>query len=107
MSFFGRQGIPEEILRAQSESNRISRSELSDDSSDDNALSEFDIVEDFEGDITRLRDFSFIYVNKNSESFTMHRLVDLTMRMWLESHGQMERWKGTSIGNLYFNFSDR
>ncbi|CAG8063444.1 unnamed protein product [Penicillium nalgiovense] len=81
MSFFDRQGIPDELLRAQHENNHIARSGLSNDSSDDEGLSETSIFDDFEDDITTLRDFAFISVSKDSVFFTMHRLVQLSTRI--------------------------
>ncbi|KAJ5826076.1 hypothetical protein N7474_003214 [Penicillium riverlandense] len=104
MSFFDRQGIPAGLLRVQPENNHMSRSELLDDSSDDGEVSESDTFDDFEDDITTLRDFSFISVSKNGVFFTMHRLVQLTTRMWLKSHGQTERWKERFISNLSYKF---
>jgi putative hemolysin len=102
MSFFDRQGIPDELLRAQHENNHISKSELSNRSSGDEGLSASSIFDDFEDDITTLRDFSFISASKNGAFFTMHRLVQLTTRIWLETHGQMERWKEIFISRLYY-----
>ncbi|KAF4768341.1 hypothetical protein HAV15_002976 [Penicillium sp. str.  len=34
----------------------------------------------------------------------MHRLVQLTMHMWLETHGQVEQWKEKFIGSLCQEF---
>jgi hypothetical protein len=102
MSFFDRQGIPEELLRAQHEKNHVLRPELSNDSSDDEGLFGSEVLDNFEDDITTLRDFSFISVSKDSVFFTMHRLVQLTTRIWLEKHGQTERWKERFISTLYY-----
>jgi hypothetical protein len=33
--------------------------------------------------------------------FTMHRLVQLTVRTWLKTYGQEEEWKERFIENLY------
>ena len=104
MSFFDRQGIPEGLLRFQPVNNPMSKSELLDDSSDDEEGYESDTFDEFEDDITTLRDFSFISVSKNSVFFTMHRLVQLTTRMWLKNHGQTERWKERFISSLYYKF---
>jgi hypothetical protein len=104
MSFFDRQGIPEELLRVQPENNHASRSELSDDSSNDENVSDSDTLDDFEDDITTLRDFSFISVSENGLFFTMHRLVQLTTHMWLKNHGQTEQWREMFISRIYNKF---
>jgi hypothetical protein len=104
MSFFDRQGIPENLLRVQAESNHKSGSELLNDSSDEGDASESEMVDGFEDDITTLRDFSFISVSENSIFFTMHRLVQLTTRIWLKTHGQKEQWKERFISNLCYEF---
>jgi hypothetical protein len=36
--------------------------------------------------------------------FTMHRLVQLTVRTWLKIYGQEEEWKERFIKNLYGEF---
>lgn len=61
MSFFDRQGIPEELLRLQPENNHMSSSELIDHSSDNEEVSESDTLDDFEDDITTLKGF-FIHL---------------------------------------------
>jgi len=103
MSFFDRQGIPENLIRHQPKANYISRSELPSDSSD-GETSESDSSPDFEDDIATLRDYSFISVTENSILFTMHRLVQLTTRAWLKSHGQIDQWKGEFISTLCDEF---
>ncbi|KAI2716294.1 hypothetical protein DTO013E5_9922 [Penicillium roqueforti] len=106
MSFFDRQGIPESLLWARGETNRNpdTGSKLSDDSSDDGEISVSDIDSDFEDDITILSAYSFITVGEDTTIFTMHRLVQLIMRMWLESHRQVEQWKEKFIGSLCQEF---
>ncbi|KAJ5922217.1 Tetratricopeptide-like helical [Penicillium verrucosum] len=137
MSFFDRQGIPEDLVRHQPEANYGSRSasELPsdysdraisesglglDDSSDgeisdsdtspdfeedvsDGEISDSDTSPDFEDDITTLRDYSFITISGKS-TFMMHRLVQLTTRAWLESHGQIDQWKDKFINTLDAEF---
>jgi hypothetical protein len=61
----------------------------------------FTIVED---SIRTLRNFSFITVNSDAASFGMHRLVQLAMQKWLEAHGQLEKWKLSSIRSLAREF---
>jgi hypothetical protein len=62
MSFFDRQGIQEALLRNPS-------------STTDN--------DNFEDNILTLRDYSFIKVTKEENTFGMHSLVQLATRTWL------------------------
>ncbi|OOQ89516.1 hypothetical protein PEBR_07860 [Penicillium brasilianum] len=103
MSFFDRQGIPENLLRTRYESSSNSITDKLDDSSDHKS-SNSDIDYEFRGDITTLRNYSFISVSVNGRLFTMHRLVQLTTFAWLEIHGKTEQWKGKFISNLYNEF---
>lgn len=90
MSFFDWQGIPEDLLRVQNTANNDKASRSSKEFMckpyGDNleSLSENDSEEDpdesFENDITILRDYSFISTSDNCMVFTMHRLVQLTVR---------------------------
>ena len=73
MSFFDRQGIPEELL--------TSRGRAGDSDSD------------FEEDIHMLRDYSLIITNTRSDVFEMHRLVQFATRRWLEQNNRLEEWK--------------
>ena len=78
MSFFDRQGIQEALLHQQSS-----------------------IVDDaFEEDVLALRDYSFITVTRNADTFEMHSLVQLATRTWLENEGQLEKWREQFISNL-------
>ncbi|CAG8041804.1 unnamed protein product [Penicillium salamii] len=103
MSFFDRQGIPENLIRHQPKANYTSSSVLPSDSSDEET-SESDSGPDFEDDIATLREYSFISVIENSSLFTMHRLVQLTTRAWLKSHGKIDQWKGEFISILCDKF---
>ncbi|OQE08995.1 hypothetical protein PENFLA_c121G01412 [Penicillium flavigenum] len=109
MSFFDWQGIPEDLLRVQD----IDRScepfgssqdvrDISDEDTD--FSSEPDVDDDFESDIATLRDYSFIASSEDSFVFTMHRLVQLTVRTWLKNYGQEEEWKERFISNLNSEF---
>jgi tetratricopeptide (TPR) repeat protein len=111
MSFFDRQGIPEELLRGQ---NRIETrqksikddgakntdSDCDSDSDSEDSDSEASVDDGFEEDILTLRNYSFIGITTNATTFDMHRLVQLATRKWLEEHGQLETWKGQYINNL-------
>ncbi|KAI4844120.1 hypothetical protein E4T44_06379 [Aureobasidium sp. EXF-8845] len=79
MSFFDRQGIQEALLRNP-------------DSTTDN--------DNFEDDVLTLRDYSFITVTMEANTFEMHNLVQLATRTWLGNQGQLHRWQGRFISNL-------
>lgn len=107
MSFFDRQGVSDDLLRDQykikphdSNSKKIELGHSNDDT-DSTSGSETDY--DFEDHITTLRDFSFISINKDNV-FTMHRLVQLTVRVWLKNEKQLERWKEQFITTLWQRF---
>ncbi|KAJ5737306.1 uncharacterized protein N7483_002431 [Penicillium malachiteum] len=104
MSLFDRQGIPENLLRHQPKANDGSILELPNDFNDDDGTSESDMGPEFEDDITALRDFSFISVSEDNSFFTMHRLVQLTMRAWLKSHQQINRFRERFISTLCDEF---
>lgn len=101
MSFFDRQGIPETILRDQ-RSQDTNTGMIEDSSSEE----EEDRVADlsFEDDVVTLSDYSLISVGERRTTFTMHRLVQLTVRVGLRTHKQLEQWKGIFINNLYCEF---
>ncbi|KAJ5627172.1 hypothetical protein N7528_004599 [Penicillium herquei] len=107
MSFFDWQGIPEDLLRVPDEHLGLLQDDenrSSDEDTDSSSESEGD--DEFEHDITILKDYSFITSGKDSASavFTMHRLVQLTARLWLKTHEQEEEWKSCFIKNLYREF---
>ena len=78
MSFFDRQGIPEALLRSQSSSAN----------------------NNFEEDLCILRDYSFVAVTSDANTFEMHSLVQLATRKWLESQHQLNKWREQFISNL-------
>ena len=112
MSFFDRQGIPENLLRSPGEEKDLPRDHK--ESNDNNSLVEnvkySDSDEDersepsmnngFEDDVLALRNYSFITCNADGTTFEMHGLVQLATRIWLEAHKQQERWKQQFIKNL-------
>ncbi|KAJ5552299.1 hypothetical protein N7494_001677 [Penicillium frequentans] len=127
MSFFDRQGIQESVLRVQQtqQLNECSDSEIATDSSsegeegedcpsgeddnnssggDEGSSSEFDLEQSFEEDIALLCDYSLISIGESNTVLTMHRLVQLTVRTWLKTHGQLEQWKEKFINNLNHEF---
>jgi hypothetical protein len=103
MSFFDRQEIPENLIRHRPEANATSVPDLLNESLD-REESESDTGSDFEDDVVTLKNFAFISVSENSTFFTIHRLVQLTMRAWLKSRGQMNHWREIFINNLCEEF---
>ncbi|KAK7937545.1 tpr domain protein [Apiospora aurea] len=113
MSFCDRQGIPESLLRASDEkegtTNRPAqyrRSPALDDlgndqeSSDEDVESDSSIDDEFETDVSSLRDYSFISAVEDGKTFEMHSLVQLATKRWLEAEGQQEKWKSEFIHRL-------
>lgn len=49
--------------------------------------------DDFEDDISALKNFCLIVINNKGDSFGMHRLVQSIIKHWLESRGELESWK--------------
>ena len=109
MSFFDRQGIPEALVRNRGEArNRCEdlerRRSDNEGRDDEDSGSESSVHDEFEDDILTLRNYSFIFVNVDTTTFGMHRLVQLATRKWLEAHGQLEGWKQQYIKNLCTEF---
>ncbi|KAK5553028.1 hypothetical protein LTR46_009104 [Exophiala xenobiotica] len=77
MSLFDRESIPDHLLKG-----RYRQSDM-----------------DFEDDITTLKDYSLIGVG-TSEQFEMHRLVQFSMKTWLEIRGKLEWWQGQYVDIL-------
>ncbi|KAL9591473.1 MAG: hypothetical protein Q9179_007687 [Wetmoreana sp. 5 TL-2023] len=73
MSFFDRQGIPEELITSRYKENKS--------------------TVDFEEDIKVLRSFSLVTLGIEKDVFEMHRLVQFATRKWLEQRQELERWK--------------
>jgi hypothetical protein len=98
MSFFGRQGIPEDLVRR-------GRADVGDEKSNDEDSTSESISDDgFEDNILTLRNYSFISANADKTTFEIHRLVQLATRTWLSAHAQLERWKQQFIKNLCAEF---
>ena len=72
MSFFDRQGIPDELLTGYDE---------------DGGTGSFD------EDIEMLRSFSLVMMGVDGAVFEMHRLVQFATRKWLEERTELEKWK--------------
>ncbi|KAF2023582.1 TPR-like protein [Setomelanomma holmii] len=99
MSFFDRQGIPENLLRPRTEWQEVQTRQTETVEDDGDSDSEDDISQssvggdEFEDDIVALRNFCFISVDTSSNVFEMHALVQLATRMWLEANSKLERWQ--------------
>jgi Tetratricopeptide repeat len=103
MSYFDRQGIPEEVLKAQPQGEiQESMKQQGDGVRDEEEDEEKGIDDDgaseascdmFEEDLERLRSYSFVSLGKDTRLFEMHGLVQLATRKWLEMHGEDEKWK--------------
>jgi Tetratricopeptide repeat/NB-ARC domain len=100
MSYFDRQGIPKEVLKARSQEEIRNLMKQEADSSKDN---DKDIEDsggsDASGDdmldeaVDRLRNYSFVSVGEHGRTYEMHSLVQLATRTWLKMHREDERWK--------------
>lgn len=88
MSFFDRQGIPEDLLRDRSVTTVSHEGETptEDDARDDS----HENSEKFEDDIQTLRDFSMISIKADGTTFEIHRLIQLATRKWLDAHRKLE-----------------
>lgn len=102
MSFFNWQGITEDLLRVQQNQKggkRFTLEQLEESSSEQDAdnESEDDADGDFEKkNITIHCDFSLIAVGEDSMTFTMHRLVQQTVRTWLKPQWSARTVEGAS-----------
>ena len=66
---------------------------------DDNETEQDEIC--FRDDVHTLKGYSLIgTTDAAGELFEMHRLVQLSTRRWLDSHGESERWKTKYIVNM-------
>ncbi|KAF2467718.1 uncharacterized protein BDR25DRAFT_233833, partial [Lindgomyces ingoldianus] len=100
MSFFDRQGLPEFLLHSYKERHGGQSIVASSQESREREVSK----RAFEDDIVMLQEFSFISLAITTDAFEMHSLVQLATRRWLESQGQLERWKQQCIANLCAEF---
>ncbi|OAL06354.1 TPR-like protein [Phaeosphaeriaceae sp. SRC1lsM3a] len=111
MSFFDRQGIPEDLLRHRGNREEDDGDEQGPttgaadiDVEEDDALRSSTSIESeedtFEDDVVALRNFCFISTETGGMSFEMHALVQLATRTWLTTNRQLEQWKQQFISNL-------
>lgn len=120
MSFFDRQGIPEWLLRppdnfesqdsntkeCDDDGSKHSESEYDDDSdvSSPSDASENPAVQAFKDDVTILRNYCLISLNKTGDVFGMHSLVQLATRKWLDVDQRTETFKQQFISRMARQF---
>lgn len=85
MSFFDRQEIPDTLLQ-------------------DWYGNGIDAEANFEDDIYTLSSFSFIKTNADGSCFEMHRLVQLSTKMWLERCDELMYWKEIYVAHMDKNY---
>ncbi|KAJ5540812.1 hypothetical protein N7494_005888 [Penicillium frequentans] len=90
-----RRGIPESILRVQQEQQNkgVLCQDTTEDSSNEedvDCVSSSDADQRFKDDITTLCDYSLISIGEHTTVLTIHRLVQLTVRVWLKTHDQLD-----------------
>ena len=100
-----RQGIPEALIQNRGEpGNRpgdLERRRSGNEArNDEDGRSESSVNHEFKDDLLTVRSYSFIFVNIDTTTFGMHRLVQLATRNRLEAHGQREGWKQQYIKSL-------
>jgi Tfp pilus assembly protein PilF len=83
MSMFDRQGIPEDLVR---------------DSDQD--------ILDFHDALAPLLRYSLVRLELNKRLFDMHRLVQLSVRAWLDRHQQLQPWQAKARGIMARVFPD-
>ena len=104
MSFFDRQGIPREALTVQTLKERRDDGDTdrNDDRDEDVGIQQYgalqgssdDDSDQFEEDIDRLQNYSFVSGGADGQTFEMHSLVQLATRTWLAMQREEERWRG-------------
>ncbi|MCJ1471355.1 hypothetical protein MMC07_010003, partial [Pseudocyphellaria aurata] len=108
MSFFDRQGIPEFILLHYDDR----EDEISIDLDDKTDVDENDVKYEeengikFEEDMCTLTAFSLVTVNVNNKQFEVRRLVQLSVRKWLELNGELDKWAMIYIKILFEVFPE-
>lgn len=103
MCYFDRLGIPEEVLRIQSQEGEIQNLMMEegidirhnekdeDEDIEDDGSSEISSDDMFEEAVDRLVSYSFVSFGKDNRSFEMHGLVQLATRTWLTMHKEDEK----------------
>ncbi|KAF2010129.1 HET-domain-containing protein [Aaosphaeria arxii CBS 175.79] len=95
MSLFDRQGIPEWLLLIHYRRT----CDIQEDETDEELWKAT-----FEEDIHILSTFSLVHANAAGSEFEMHRLVQLSMKKWLEINHELEFWYATYIYLMNENY---
>jgi tetratricopeptide (TPR) repeat protein len=85
MSLFDRQGIPESLLH-------------------DRYQGDDGVETNFEDDIHTLTSFSLVEMSADGSQFEMHRLVQFSMKKWLELYDKLESWKEVYVTLMDDNY---
>jgi hypothetical protein len=81
MSYFDRQGIPEDALKVQPQEAKQKQDDVGDDEKDEDQDNEEDSISEgndnniFEEAVERLRSYSFVSIGVDGQTFEMHALV--------------------------------
>ena len=106
MSFCNGQAIPELLIQRYKRESEGDRPDASEDADEDSAdglsdsASEVDLDNGFDEDLALLEGYSFVSVTADATVLEMHGLVQLATRKWLQSQGELERWKEQYVDNL-------
>ncbi|KAI1608989.1 hypothetical protein EDD36DRAFT_446781 [Exophiala viscosa] len=98
MSLFDREGIPDHLLRRQYLDKWPSENE------DKDQTRERQSEMDFEDDVATLRMYSLIGTGINEQLFEMHRLVQFSVRKWLEIRDELKWWQRRYVDVLEQRF---
>jgi tetratricopeptide (TPR) repeat protein len=123
MSFFDRHAIPEALLHkkgcrevdcdigetiptansvagGERHERNIDSAEAHVSSKDGVGFTAADVAEEFERNITVLRNYSFVSLTTDVTMFAMHRLVQVATKQWLTVSREVGRWASHFIDNL-------
>jgi hypothetical protein len=99
MSFFDRQGIPEEVLKVRlrgdesedltNQTSGANVEEVKDEEDSDRSEASSDDL--FKKAVERLRSYSFVSIGEKRGTLEIHRLVQLATRKWLTMHHEEEK----------------
>jgi len=83
MSLFDHDDIPDYLVRDY----------VVNEDFEPSAKSKDELDQAFRDDVTTLRSYSLLVIGSNSDSFSIHRLVKLSMQRWLDTRGELDIWK--------------
>jgi len=94
--FLDSQGIPRNILKPSLACKKATRTNTP------ASLADTDV--DFQEDLVMLKDYFLIVSDETGDVFSMHALVQLLTRRWLEAHGRQETFQQQCIDRLAASF---